>query len=77
MSIDNKDEVISNPMREFVAWLNTLSDADPTKRRAVRASITYDHKLGMFRVYLGPRDPMVMTDLAGVKRILEKGTHNT
>lgn len=59
-----------NPMHEFSAWLNSLSDTDPAKRKAVQATITYDHKLCVFRVYLGPRSPVIMTDIEGVKRAL-------
>lgn len=61
---------MATPMHEFVNWLNKLSDTDPAKLKAAKASITYDHKLGLFRVYLGPRDPVYMTDLPGLRKIL-------
>lgn len=59
-----------SPMHAFVEWLNSLSDTDPVKCFAVQASVTYDHKLGLFRAYLGPRAPEIITDLEGVKRAL-------
>lgn len=58
------------PMHAFVGWLNSLSDTDPVKWLAVQATVTYDHKLGLFRAYLGPREPAVIADLEGVKRAL-------
>lgn len=61
---------MKTPMHAFVDWLNSLSDTDPAKRRAVQASVTYDSKIEKFRVYAGPRSPMLLTDLEGVKRAL-------
>lgn len=65
---------MKTPMHDFVDWLNSLSDTDPARLRAVQASITYDSKIERFRVYVGPRSPVLLTDLEGVKRALtERG----
>lgn len=38
-------------MHHFTEWLNSLSDTDPAKALAAKASITYHPKLGRFHVY--------------------------